>query len=269
MSTKLKNSVRGIVLGCVAGCVVAAVPHAANADGPTSRPARHAFAWTPPTDGAPSNLSSATARSACEADQNLGASVLAPNAYVGTTTQESPVLYWYTTKPTIMKIRVTMVRDNDLNNPSPLFNVVYRDPLAAGIQSIDLSSPLAVMDADDKPIGEAHPIKLEENVKYRWSVHLCSPDGASQDVVSEAIIMRVKPEASLTAALGAAGDDYEKANAYAKAHVWYDMLASLSTLIDKNPADPMLRAQRTKLLSAEKLPLLSDKLKTWAVPPGA
>ena len=167
-----------------------------------------------------------------------------------------------------MKIRVTMVRDNDLNDPKPLFNVVYRDSLAAGIQSIDLSAPLPVMDAEDKVVGEPHPVKLEEGVKYRWSIHLCSPDGASGDVVSEAIIQRIKPPADLAAALAVAGDEYDKANAYAKAHVWYDMLASLSNLIDKNPGDAMLRLQRTKLLKSENLPPPLKNGKDWAVPPG-
>lgn len=266
MYTNILKTTRRVLLGSLVACAAIAAPVAYAADTPAPRP-RKPFVWTPPPDSAPSNLSSGAARGGCEKDQNLFASVLAPNSYIGTTTRESPVLFWYTTKPTIMKIRVTMVKDNDLNDPKPLFNVVYRDSLAAGIQSINLSSPLPVMDSEDKIVGEPKVVKLEEGVKYRWSIHLCSPDGASSDVVSEAVIQRIKPPADIASALGT-GDDYEKAGAYAKAHVWYDMLSTLSTLIEKNPGDAMLRAQRTKLLKSEKLPPPLKDGKDWAVPPG-
>jgi len=274
MNGKLFNSLRAILFaGLTGGALLAAAPVYAQ----TTRPARKAFTWVPPSSGVPSNLSSATARG--EKDPTLATLVLAPIASVGTTTQASPTLFWYTTKPTMLKTRITIIRESDLDHPEPVLKMVVKDPLAAGIQCLDMSRPLPVLDEDDHETKDAsgnvvtQVVKLEPGVKYRWSVHLLSTDNEhADDVASEAIIQRIEPSSELTGELGSASDDLAKAAAYAHANVWYDMFASLSRWIDQNPGDATARTQRAdvmrSLLSTETFQKdLPDSIKSWAVTP--
>src|SRR5690348_16902463 len=66
---------------------------------PARRPSRKLIKFVPNVDSAPANLGTATAR-ASELEPGLAVSVLAPQDREGLTAEESPSLFWFTTKPT-------------------------------------------------------------------------------------------------------------------------------------------------------------------------
>ncbi|HZK81074.1 MAG TPA: DUF928 domain-containing protein [Humisphaera sp.] len=197
---------------------------------------------------APSDLGTATSRGHVN-DPNLAASVVAPQANEGLTTQESPSLFWYTTKPTTAKIEIDLVKADDLNDVKPLVKVVFHDPMIGGLQRLNLAKA---------------GVKLQPNVRYKWSVSLIDPEGRSGDIISQAIIRRVPAPEKLASSLAQTADASDRTALYAEAGIWYDMLGGLCDAIDAHPGDAQLREERAALLTQAGLPVLPKELKNWA-----
>jgi hypothetical protein len=213
-------------------------------DAPTTRPVHHRpIRFVPNVDSAPANLGTATSRGHSD-DPNLAVSVIAPQDREGLTMQESPTLFWYTTKPTTSKIEIALVKEGDLKDVKPLVKVDFRDPFASGLQRLDL---------------EKAGVKLEVNVRYKWSVSVIDPEGHSGDLVSQAIIRRIDPAGQPQPA-----DPADRIRLLAEKGIWYDMLGELSAAIDADPGNADLRQQRASLLEQSALPALPKELKDWA-----
>jgi hypothetical protein len=148
-------------------------------------------------------------------------------------------------------VEIALVKADDLKDVKPLLKVVFRDPLTSGLQRLDLASA---------------GVKLEPNVRDKWSVSVIDPQGHSGDLVSQAIIRRVPAGASAHAEPADAAD---RIRASAENGIWYDMLADLSAAIDADPANADLRQMRASVIEQSDLPVLPKELKDWAAGRGA
>ena len=203
---------------------VGLAPAAAMAQQPqkpgTTKEGEAAIAYTPPLRGAPQRRIGGASRG----NESLPAVfVLAPD-HVGLTTSEAPVLYWYVSGATKVKIELTLI---DEKQTTPLVEVPVQPLAGPGVQSLKLADT---------------PVKLKPDVEYQWTVSLVPDDKErSNDVISGGVIKRVARPASLDPA-------EHRPAALAAAGLWYDAIAELSALIEQRPGDAALREQRASLL---------------------
>jgi len=155
--------------------------------------------------------------------------VLAPDE-TGLTTQEQPSLFWYQSKPAKARFELTLIEQD---KTKPVFAVNVDRASNAGIQRLRLAD---------------QGVKLAIGVEYKWVVALVTdPNNRSTDLVASGFIKRVEPPAELKTKL--AGASARSAPAiYAEAGIWHDAVSSLSDLIDANPGDKALLAERADLL---------------------
>ncbi|HSW13461.1 MAG TPA: DUF928 domain-containing protein [Solimonas sp.] len=145
--------------------------------------------------------------------------VIAPD-HVGYTLQEQPVLYWFSSRPTTVRVELTLI---DEHGVVPLLENVATGTATAGLQRYSLRDS---------------GLKLQPGIDYQWSVSLVpDAEGRSNDVLSAGAIRRVSGDAP-------EGD----AAALAAAGLWYDAFAALSEAIEANPGDAALRQTRQQWL---------------------
>ncbi len=161
--------------------------------------------------------------------------VLAPHNHSGLTTHEQPILYWYVSDTCPSAIEFTLIEADGI---APLVEISLTSPPRSGLQSLDLAQ---------------YGVRLEVGKLYVWSIAFV-PDREhrSKDILAQAGIRRVKQAGDLSSQL-ARGAEEEAPLIYAEAGLWYDALATLSTLIEQNPSDAALRLQRAYLLEQVQL----------------
>jgi len=190
------------------------------------------FVYKPPLRGAPARRVGGATRGT--GDTGLVLNVLAPDQ-TGLTTQAQPTLYWYASKPSNTAVEVTLIADS-AEVPVLSKNLVQTQ---GGVLSIDLAQ---------------HGITLKPDTDYEWFVSAVQDSGArSKDVTSGGAIRFVAPDPAVQARARAAGERAAP-GVYAEAGLWYDAIGALSKLIERNPADAGLRAQRAALLDQIGLP---------------
>jgi len=183
--------------------------------------------FRPPTTSAPSVR--VTGGSRGSGDATITLDVLAPDD-TGITTQESPSLFWFQSKPANAKFELTLLQDNKVK---PLVQVVVERAKAVGIQRLNLSD---------------YGAKLTPGVEYQWVVALVTdPDNRSTDLVASGVIKRVEPAADLKGKISQAAPA-SLPNIYAEAGIWYDALATLSDQIEAQPDNKSLLKERSDLL---------------------
>jgi hypothetical protein len=161
---------------------------------------------------------------------------LAPD-HVGLTNSEQPSLSWFMSKPTKMRFDFLLIDEEGID---PILELTLdASKLKSGIQSLNLAD---------------HGVKLEPGVQYQWSVVLV-PDvkHRSSDIVSSGMIERKSLESAVISKLSSATSN-EDAFIYASEGYWYDAVAVLSGLIEKDPANETLKRQRASLLQQAGLP---------------
>lgn len=206
-------------------------PIAAQAD---DAPATAAV-YKPPMRGAPASRVGGGTRGAGEADFVL--SVLAPE-HTGLTARAQPTLYWYASAPAGAPVEVTLMAEGA---EKPLLAKTIPSP-AGGVQSLDLAR---------------HGVSLKPDTEYEWFVSVVRDAGQrSKDVTSGGTIQRVSPEPAVQKRAAAAGER-QAPMVYAEAGLWYDAIEGLSRLIERNPGDAELRAQRAALLEQVSLPAVA------------
>jgi hypothetical protein len=184
-------------------------------------------AYTPPQRGAPSRRVGGSSRGTSALPSVL---VLAPD-HVGLTSSENPALYWYLSRPTSVRVEVTLIDDK---GETPLIEYALENAQGPAVHRIDLAK---------------HGIRLKPGVEYQWSISVVpNPKERSNDVMAGGALKRVDAPAAVGAlrARGAASE--ELARAYASEGLWYDAIAAYSELIERNPKDRALREQRAALL---------------------
>jgi hypothetical protein len=194
-----------------------------------------AFAYKPPLRGAPARRVGGATRGS--GDTGLVLNVLAPEQ-TGLTTQAQPSLYWFASKPTTTTIELTVISDT-AELPVLTSNITVTP---GGVQSIDLAR---------------HGVTLAPDTDYEWFVSVVQDPGQrSKDVTSGGTIRRIAADPALLARIAAAGER-ERPRIYAEAGLWYDAVAALSRLIERNPSDTELLSWRAALLDQIGLPAVA------------
>jgi len=210
----------GGFMGCLL-CMLAVAPQA-PAGGAANGAGAASIAYRPPLRGAPLSRVGGGTRSVQAAD--LQVEVLAPE-HTGLTLREQPVVYWYASGPITTPVEFALVRPNV---PEPVLEITLAGPFAAGIHAINLAD---------------HGVKLAAETDYEWFVSVVfDPAQRSNDVTAGAGIRLVGPQDPVRASVDATTTD---GAAYAQAGLWYDALASLSAVAER---DAQARTQRAALL---------------------
>jgi hypothetical protein len=217
-------------------------PEAQTASSPVDQPIMIAAmpVFVPPNRGSPfTRLGGATRGTSTDDLPRIEA--LVPEE-AGWTLEEQPVLYWYLSEVTDLRLDLVVMRVDPMET---LLETTLPPPDSAGIQRIRLAD---------------HGVKLEPGVSYQWLVKLV-PDASdrSYDRVVGGGLERVTPSPELQQKLGepAASKPY----ALAEAGIWYDAIDALSQQIDAAPGNRALWNQRAALLEQVGLPevALSEK----------
>jgi hypothetical protein len=191
---------------------------------PTQSPATSAApTYVPPLRGAPSRRVGGSTRSIGQILPVV--SVLAPD-HVGLTTVAQPVLYWFISKPTRVRLEITLI---DESGVKPMLELPIDRVEGPAIHAVDLKK---------------YGIQLKRGMEYQWTVALV-PDAAerSGDIISGGVIKLVE----LPSALGGGAGVTSPAE-LAGAGLWYDAIHALSIEIAAQPNNVELRAQRAGLL---------------------
>ncbi len=162
--------------------------------------------YKPPLRGAPAGGSRIAA--AVRGEEGAGSTVLvlAPD-HVGLTSEKSPVLYWYLSKPESGHIEFTL---NDERKGQTIVRADLPSPKQGGIQAIKLADLKA---------------ELLPGVAYQWFVTLeRDQDQPSKDVYNGGSIMYEPPSAELNKKLASAGTGAP--TIYAAEGLWYDAFSS-------------------------------------------
>lgn len=148
--------------------------------------------------------------------------VLAPQ-HVGQTSQEYPVLFWYLSRNTQDPLDIMVTEEG---NVEALLDIRLLPPLQAGIHELRL---------------EDYGISLIPEVPYRWTVRILNTQ-ASENLTASGAIRQINAPVVSSSSLVYSPEDY------AQKGLWYDALTALQTLIQDNPENNDLLAQRTSLL---------------------
>lgn len=193
----------------------------------TSGAGAQAQGYVPPTRGAPARRVGGSSRGIDDELPNVV--VLVPD-HVGLTTMEQPTLYWYLSKPTSIRIDITLISDASIQ---PVIEAAVGKTLPAGIHAIRLSD---------------YGVTLAPDVEYEWSVALVlNPDERSHDIISAGAIMRVPATEEQKTRL-AGVERGAMGMAYAQQGLWYDAIAMLSESIAGSAANDDWRGQRARIL---------------------
>jgi len=190
--------------------------------------ANDAPAYVPPQRGAPQRRVGGSSRGM---EGTLPRVILLVPDHVGLTTSENPPLYWYLSKPTTVRVEVTLIDDK---GETPLIEYAVTNAKGPAVHRIDLA---------------AHKVALKPNVNYQWSISVVpNPNERSNDVMSGGALRRVAMPEGIASRRAQLTDKAQLARAYAAEGIWYDSIALYSELIDQNPGDRKLRAARASLL---------------------
>jgi Domain of Unknown Function (DUF928) len=190
--------------------------------------------YKPPLRGAPGGRVGGGTRGTVGRDLFV-LSVLAPD-HSALTVSEQPTLYWYISGDTTLPVEFTII---DPNGTEPLLEKAVPSPITRGVHRISLAD---------------YGVKLAPNIAYRWSVTVV-PDAnrRSRDILSSGVVERVATPAELAEKVAKAPKE-QLPFIYAEAGMWYDALATISTLVAAAPNDATLRQQRAALLAQVGVP---------------
>jgi len=234
---KEKHMRRCICIGCaLLGAAMALFALSIQAQ-PTTEPVKKVV-YKPPMRGAPAIRVGGGSRGAKPGEEAPPAVLVLGPEEVGQTTQESPALYWFISKPTDRKVLVTLSNDDDAE---PLVEKKLSGVKTGGVQKLDLA---------------AEGAKLTPGVQYRVTVAVVvDPANRSLDSIATCFVKRVKATDELTAALAKSNSPTEKAEAYAGNGMFYDALGALSAQVEAHPDDAGSVKERADFLGQVKLDL--------------
>jgi hypothetical protein len=184
--------------------------------------------YTPPSRGAPQRRVGGSSRGIGATLPNV--MLLVPD-HVALTVSETPSLYWYLSKPTSVRVEVTLIDDK---GESPLVEYAISNADGPAVHRIDLAS---------------RKIALKPGVEYQWSIAVVpDPNVRSSDVMAGGALKRVEMPQKIAARRAAGASNEELAGLYAAEGIWYDAIALYSELIEQRPRDKVLRESRAALL---------------------
>lgn len=184
--------------------------------------------YTPPQRGAPQRRVGGSSRGAADALPNV--MLLVPD-HVGLTVSEQPALYWYLSKPTSVRVEVTLIDDK---GEQPLIEYAVTNAAGPAVHRVDLAS---------------HKIALKPGVEYQWSISVVpNPNERSNDVMAGGVVKRVDMPGKVSSLRASGASKEDLARTYAAEGIWYDAIALYSELIEQRPQDRALRESRAALL---------------------
>jgi hypothetical protein len=182
--------------------------------------------YVPPQRGAPQRRVGGSSRGF---ESALPRVLLLVPDHVGLTVSEHPSLYWYLSKPTNVRVEITLIDDK---GETPLIEYAVPEAKGPAVHRIDLAT---------------HKVQLKPGVTYQWSISVVpNPRERSNDVMSGGALRRVAVPQNIAAR--SAADKAQLARAYAAEGIWYDAIALYSELIEENPGNRRLRDARAALL---------------------
>ena len=188
-----------------------------------------AFRYIPPRRGIPKRTQGSGSRG-CPQSIPVSLNLLVPNDHVGQTVSGRPTFFWYVSEPTSVPVEFALVESGVTQ---PLF-VQQMEPQKAGIVKLAIPENVA---------------ELVPGRKYRWSVTLiCNEERPSSDIFIQSWVKRVPATAELAQQLATVVSDRDRATIYARAGLWYDALAAISTAQTANPQDPAIHGNFISLL---------------------
>ncbi len=169
----------------------------------------------------------------------LKVSTLAPD-HVGLTSDQQPALYWYLSQDTSLPVEFTI---GTLRAIEPLFETRLPSPLAPGIHRVKLAD---------------YNVRLVPGVPYRWHVSVIYDlEQRSRDLIASGVIQLQEAPPSLQERLVSA-DKSVTPHIYAEAGYWYDVISTISELIDAALQNLGLRQQRAALTEQVLLSEVAD-----------
>ena len=184
--------------------------------------------YRPPLRGAPAVRVDGGSRGQTDALPTLF--VIAPD-HTGLASGAQPSLYWFQSKPATARMEFTVIADDAA---APLLEIAVPPTSTNRYRSVNLAE---------------HKVSLQENSEYQWSIALVpDPDNRSKDILASGRVRRAPLPPELREALTRA-TPAEKPALYAEAGFWYDAIASLQELLEKDTANAALLDQRNALLS--------------------
>jgi hypothetical protein len=208
-------------LAMTAVAVVLAVPgHALAQAAPAAKPAAQSPArpveYRPPARGAPKVRVGGSTRSLA---RSLTLVVITPD-HVGLAATEQPELFWYISQPSKAPIEFSIV---PVDGAEPLLDTTLPPASVAGIHRIRLSD-----------LG----VRLKAGEEYQWTIAVPRQEGSRlKDAVASGRVRVQSPPARI--------DGFAQ---YARAGYWYDAVAQLRALIERQPGDDALLAAQQSLL---------------------
>jgi len=221
---------RNLILSilALAGMVFLAPVAEAQTAPPAAGAAGKAPVYTPPQRGAPQRRVGGSSRGAADALPSV--MLLAPD-HVGLTVSATPALYWYLSKPTSVRVEVTLIDDK---GETPLVEYAITNANGPAVHRVDLT---------------ARKVLLKPDTEYQWSIAVVpNPNERSGDVMAGGALKLVAVPANIAARQTAGASKDELAGLYAAAGIWYDAIALYSELIEQRPGDKALRESRAALL---------------------
>jgi hypothetical protein len=153
--------------------------------------------------------------------------------HIAFTIKQDPALCWYLSRHTSRPLTITVV---DSRGIRPILERPLPDSRHAGIHCIRLRE---------------HGLVLKEQEQYRWFVTLVlDPDKPSQDVVAGGMIERIPFDEAcmLNMPCSWTSCEREAVYRYAESGLWYDAIACLVDLIERNGDGNTLRKMLDHLL---------------------
>ncbi|UBF25614.1 DUF928 domain-containing protein [Kovacikia minuta CCNUW1] len=209
------------LLGCVLALYLASIPAAL---------AR----YRPPQGPPPRGTSVGGRRGACEGNEKIGLTALAPVSHVGHTSSTRPTFTWFMPVPDrqktdpqsyLLQFRLYKASETD---GEPLYETTMQS--TSGIMPFSLPQ-----NAPELSVGQ----------RYVWRVILlCDPSYPSRVSIAQSEIEVVPLSADLKTQLSQSSDPITRANLYAAAGFWYDAFGEAS----KAPQDNRSRELQKALL---------------------
>lgn len=175
--------------------------------------------YVPPGDRKVPQRTEGSGARGCTNSIPVSLNLLAPNDHTARTTLAHPTFLWYVSGATTAPMVFTLTEPG---NNHPIFQQRLKAD-KAGIVELKLPQETA---------------ELAINQHYRWTVALvCNEKRPSQNINARAWIQRVASTPELTQKLASATKDSDRALAYTQSGIWYDGLAILNQLQEKNPQE--------------------------------
>ncbi len=176
-----------------------------SAQVPPSSPAQDEPVYKPPARGAPGGRVGGASRGTVKVTMPLPTiELLAPDRNAGQTTNPTPTLYFYVSRPVTWPTRFTISAPA---RPRPVVEVNIPAPQQPGVYAIRTKD---------------YHVQLQPGVVYTWSVSvILNPKSPSRDIVASASLLRTPPDPALESAL--LGEPASRrATLFAQAGFWYD-----------------------------------------------